>query len=54
MHWRWQCTGPGFEATGEFTTEDRPGLDGFYSITGVTGEATKCSVLAYPLNAYTY
>ena len=37
--WRWKCAGSGFEATGEFTTEDRPGPDGFYSITGVTGEA---------------
>jgi hypothetical protein len=39
MHWRWKCAGPGFEARGEFTTEDKPGPDGFYSITGVTGEA---------------
>ena len=38
-HWRWKCAGPGFEATGEFTTEDSPGLDGFYAIKGVTGEA---------------
>jgi len=38
-HWRWQCAGPGFEATGEFTTEDKPGPDGYYFITGVTGEA---------------
>jgi hypothetical protein len=20
LHWRWHCAGPGFEATGEFTT----------------------------------
>ena len=39
MQWRWTCAGPGFEAAGEFTTEDTPGLDGFYAITGVTGEA---------------
>jgi hypothetical protein len=39
MHWRWKCAGPGFEATGDFMTEDTPGLDGFYGITGVTGEA---------------
>jgi hypothetical protein len=39
MRWRWKCAGPGFEAKGEFTTENKPGPDGFYSITGVTGEA---------------
>jgi hypothetical protein len=39
MHWRWQCAGLGFEASGEFTTEDRPGPDGFYSITGVKGKS---------------
>jgi hypothetical protein len=45
-HWRWQCAGPGFEATGEFTTEDKPGPDGYYSITGVTGEANGVPITA--------
>jgi hypothetical protein len=38
MHWRWKCDWPGFEVTGEFTAEGKPGLDRF-SIIGVTGEA---------------
>ncbi|WP_294541020.1 hypothetical protein [uncultured Rhodoblastus sp.] len=44
MQWRWKCAGPEFEATGEFTTEDSPGKDGFYSITGVTGQANGVAI----------
>ena len=28
MLWRWTCTGPGFEAKGQFTTGDKPDADG--------------------------
>ncbi len=37
--WRWTCTGPGFEAKGELTTEGEPDADGFYAIVEVAGEA---------------
>ncbi len=39
MQWRWTCEGPGFEANGAFTTDDKPDADDFYTITGVSGEA---------------
>ncbi len=44
MRWRWTCTGPGFEASGVFTTGDRPDGDGFYAITEVAGEANGVAI----------
>ena len=44
MRWRWTCTGPDFEAKGEFTTTDTPDANGFYAITGVTGEANGVAI----------
>ena len=44
MLWRWTCTGLGFKAKGAFTTNDKPDADGFYAITGVTGEANGIAI----------
>ena len=44
MRWRWTCEGPEFEARGVFTTADKPNADGFYAITGVTGEANRVAI----------
>jgi hypothetical protein len=46
MQWRWTCEGPGFEAKGALTTDDKPDMDGFYAITGVTGEANGVAITA--------
>ena len=45
MRWRWTCAGPGFEAKGFFTTGDAPDAEGFYPITGVTGEANGVAIV---------
>jgi hypothetical protein len=37
--WDWSYSGPGVYASGTFTTDDRPGADGFYRIIGITGTA---------------
>ncbi len=42
--WTWTCTGPDFEAKGEFVTVDTPDADGFYAITAVTGEANGAAI----------
>ena len=42
--WRWTCTGPGFEAKGELTTDGHPDADGFYAITGIAGEANGVAI----------
>jgi hypothetical protein len=44
MRWRWSCIGPGFDAKGLLTTGDAPDADGFYPITGVTGEANGAAI----------
>ena len=44
MQWRWTCKGEGFEASGGFTTDDTPDADGYYPITGVTGEANGVAI----------
>src|SRR5215475_9300848 len=36
--WRWSYHGEGVSASGTFTTKDEPNADGFYEITGITGE----------------
>jgi hypothetical protein len=42
--WRWNCEGSGIKASGTFTTREAPDADGFYEITGITGEANGVSV----------
>ena len=37
--WRWSYQGEGLPASGTFTTKDAPNVDGFFEITGITGEA---------------
>jgi hypothetical protein len=37
--WDWSCTGPGVNASGNITTDDRPDAHGFYRIIGITGTA---------------
>lgn len=44
MQWRWTCKGPDFEASGQFTTDEKPDGGGFYAITGVTGEANGVAI----------
>ena len=38
LEWRWSYSGEGVEASGAFSTADRPDADGFYEITGIEGE----------------
>jgi hypothetical protein len=38
LEWRWSYQGEGVTASGVFTTKDAPNADGFYEITGITGE----------------
>jgi hypothetical protein len=44
MQWRWTCKGPGFQASGAFTTDDTPDADGFYTITAVSGKANGVAI----------
>lgn len=44
MQWRWTCKGEGFDASGAFTTGDTPNVDGYFAITGVTGEANGVAI----------
>ncbi len=46
MRWTWTCAGDGFSAKGAFTTSDEPDADGFYAITGITGEANGAAITA--------
>lgn len=39
QHWNWSYQGPEVNASGTFTTTDTANADGFYEITGITGEA---------------
>jgi hypothetical protein len=39
LEWRWSYHGEGVAASGTFVTADSPDADGFYEITGITGEA---------------
>jgi hypothetical protein len=39
LEWRWSYRGERVAASGAFTTKDTPNADGFYEITGITGEA---------------
>ena len=38
LEWKWSYQGEGVAASGAFTTRDAPNADGFYEITGITGE----------------
>ena len=42
--WRWSYQGEGVAASGAFTTNDTPDPDGFYEITGITGEANGVAI----------
>ena len=42
--WRWSYQGEGVAASGAFTTKDAPDPDGFYEITGITGEANGVAI----------
>jgi len=42
--WKWSYQGEGVVASGTFTTSDAPNGDGFYEITGITGEANGVSI----------
>lgn len=44
LEWRWSYQGEGVAASGAFTTKDEPGADGFYEITGITGEANGVTI----------
>ena len=44
MQWRWTCKGEGFDASGAFTSGDTPDADGYYPITGLTGEANGVAI----------
>ena len=43
--WRWNSDGPGFHASGTFTTEDKPNADGFYEITAIAGNADGIAIV---------
>ena len=42
--WRWSYQSEGVAASGTFTTKDAPNADGFYEITGITGEANGVAI----------
>jgi len=42
--WRWSFQGAGIVASGAFTTRDAPNAEGFYEITGITGEANGIAI----------
>jgi hypothetical protein len=44
LEWKWSYQGEGVAASGAFTTKDRPNADGFYEITGITGEANGVAI----------
>jgi hypothetical protein len=44
LEWKWSYQGEGVTASGAFTTKDAPNADGFYEITGVTGEANGVAI----------
>jgi hypothetical protein len=43
--WRWSYRGEGVAASGAFVTKDAPNADGFYEITGITGEANGVAIV---------
>jgi hypothetical protein len=44
LEWRWSYEGEGVAASGTFTAKDAPNADGFYEITGITGEANGVAI----------
>jgi hypothetical protein len=42
--WKWSYQGEGVAASGTFTVKDAPTGDGFYEITGITGEANGVAI----------
>jgi hypothetical protein len=43
--WKWSYQGEGVAASGAFTTKDAPDADGFYEITGISGEANGVAIM---------
>jgi hypothetical protein len=44
LEWRWSYDGEGIAASGMFTTSNAPDADGFYEITGISGEANGVAI----------
>ena len=44
LEWKWSYQGEGVTASGAFTTKDAPNAEGFYEITGITGEANGVTI----------
>jgi hypothetical protein len=44
FEWRWSYEGEGVAASGTFTAKDAPNADGFYEITGISGEANGVAI----------
>ena len=44
LEWKWSYQGEGVRASGAFTTKDAANADGFYEITGITGEANGVAI----------
>jgi hypothetical protein len=42
--WKWSYQGEGVAASGTFLTKDAPNGDGFYEITGITGEVNGVAI----------
>ena len=42
--WDWSFTGTGVSASGTFTTDAKPDVNGFYQITGITGRANRGTI----------
>jgi hypothetical protein len=44
LEWRWSYQGEGVDASGTFTTKDKPDPDGFYEITAIAGEVNGVAI----------
>jgi hypothetical protein len=44
LEWKWSYLAEGVSASGVLTTKDTPNADGFYEITGITGEANSVAI----------
>jgi len=44
LEWRWSYQGEGVAASGAFTTKDAPNAEGFFEITGITGDANGVAI----------
>jgi hypothetical protein len=46
LSWQWNIAGAGVNASGTFTTDDRPDAQGFYRITTIAGNANGGTITA--------